>query len=125
MDTEFLIAFDAMAGDCLRAQVTGVRSVDSTVGYWEAVLARVNATRPAGLMVRDELVGEELSAMEWKCLVMHMVGRGLEGMPIAHVKPFTFDQINYCEKYAKEAGLQARAFRREADAVEWLQARAG
>ena len=125
MDGGFLIAFDEMEGGRLRAQVTGVRSVDATIGYWEAILARIAEARPAGLMVMDELVGEELSASEWKQLVTQMVGRGLEGIPLAHVKPFTFDQINYCEKYANDAGLEARAFRREADAVAWLRAHAG
>ena len=125
MDGGFLIAFDEMEGGRLRAQVTGVRSVDATIGYWEAILAEIAKARPTALIVLDELVGEELAASEWKQLVQAMVGRGLEGLPIAHVKPFSFDQISYCERYAKEAGLNTRAFRREQEAVAWLRSPAG
>ena len=83
------------------------------------------ADGPSGLLVLDELVGEELAASEWKCLVERMAGRGLEGVRIAHVKPFSFDQISYCERYARESGLDARTFRRESEAHDWLRAPAG
>ena len=109
----------------LRARVAGIRDVASTVAYWESILEACASERPRGLLVLDQLQGEELSASEWKQLVMHVAGRGLEGVPIAHVKPFSFDQISYCERYANEFGLVARAFRREDDAEAWLRAQAG
>jgi hypothetical protein len=125
MDAHFLVTFDDLGDGLLRARVTGVRSLETTVGYWEAILQRVSATGPTRLLVSDELSGEELSASEWKRLVEEMKGRGLEGVRIAHVKPFAFDQISYCERYAREAGLEARAFRRESEARTWLDAPAG
>ena len=120
------VDFERTPDGVLRAEVAGLRSVASTIGYWEAILAQVREAKPTGLLVIDGLVGEELSASEWKTLVVHVQEDGaLADVPIAHVKPFSFDQINYCERYAKEAGLAAHAFRREPDAVAWLQARAG
>ena len=117
----YTINFERNRDGVLRALVAGVRSLPATIGYWEAILAEIAKARPTALIVLDELVGEELAASEWKQLVQAMVGRGLEGLPIAHVKPFSFDQISYCERYAKEAGLNARAFRREQEAVAWLR----
>lgn len=125
MDSAFALDFSRTDDGLLCARVGGVRSVASTIAYWEGILAEVTRERPAGLIVLDELVGEELAASEWKKLVVHMAGRGLEGVPIAHVKAFAFDQISYCERYANEAGLQARAFRRESEARDWLRARPG
>ena len=116
------VRFRPMPHGVLRAQVMGVRSLASTIAYWEAILARVLQDQPRALLVVDELVGEELSASEWKTLVEEMVGRGLEGVRIAHVKPFAFDQINYCERYANAAGLESRTFRREPEASAWLRA---
>lgn len=119
------VEFETLDDGVLRARVRGIRSVAATLGYWESILDKVGDARPPGLLVLDELVGEEMSASEWKQLVGHVLGRGLEELPIAHVKPFAFDQINYCEKYATQAGLLARAFRREADAIAWLRTQAG
>ena len=120
------VDFERTPAGVLRAEVAGLRSVASTIGYWEAILAQVREAKPTGLLVIDGLVGEELSASEWKTLVVHVQEDGaLADVPIAHVKPFSFDQINYCERYANEAGLAAHAFRREPEAVAWLQARAG
>jgi hypothetical protein len=73
------------------------------------------------LLVVVELVGEELAASEWKALVDGVAGRGLEGVQIAHAKPFALDQIDYCERYANEAGLQARTFRSVDEALAWLR----
>ena len=116
------IDFGEPGDGVLRVRVRGLRDLDHTIDYWEAILAEVTRKRPRGLLVVDELVGEELSASEWKLLVEKMAGRGLEGIPIAHAKPFALDQINYCETYANEAGLTARTFREEDEALAWLQA---
>lgn len=118
----FDIEFGEPGDGLLRARVRGLRDFGHTIDYWEAILARVGGKRPRGLLVVDELVGEDLSASEWKLLVEKMTGRGLEGIPIAHAKPFALDQINYCETYANEAGLTARTFRDEDDALAWLRA---
>lgn len=115
------IAFDEPGDGLLRVRVRGLRDLDQTIGYWEAILARVADRRPRGLLVVDELTGEDLSASEWKLLVEKMAGRGLEGIRIAHAKAFDFDQIHYCETYANEAGLASRTFRSEEEALAWLR----
>ena len=117
-----MIEFNERDGEVLEARVRGVRDLATTVAYWEAILERIAHAPVRKLLVVDELVGEELSASEWKTLVDSVAGRGLEGVAIAHAKPFAFDQINYCERYAREAGLQARAFRGEDEALAWLRA---
>ncbi|MGH8072487.1 MAG: hypothetical protein ACREO4_00245 [Lysobacter sp.] len=120
MEQEFLIRFSDCDNDVLRARVIGVRTLSSTVGYWQAIAEQLAQRRPSGLLLIDELKGEELSASEWKALVLRMKGRGLEGVFIAHVKPFALDQIMYCEISAVAAGLQARVFRDEVEAMQWL-----
>lgn len=110
-----------MDGDGLCAHVIGVRTPESTIAYWESIVDKLATRRPAWLLVMDELRGEELSASEWKALVGRMRGRGLEGLRIAHVKPFAMDQVEYCEKYANLAGLDSRAFRGESEAMGWLR----
>lgn len=120
MKKEFLIEFLDTDSDILRARVIGVRTLSSTVGYWEAIATQVTRRRPGGLLLFDELQGEELSASEWKTLVAKMRGRGLEGIRLAHVKPFALDQIDYCEASATAAGLLARVFREPGAALRWL-----
>lgn len=119
MDREFLISFST-CDDVLRARVIGVRSPESTMRYWEAIAGELVRVRRTGLLLVDELKGEELSASEWRALVARMRGRGLEGVRIAHVKPFSLDQIDYCESSATAAGLVARVFRAESEARRWL-----
>ena len=105
----------------LRAEVRGSRSLETTIAYWEAILDDVRQRRPRWLLVLDELRGNELRASEWKDLVEAMAGRGLDGVRIAHVKPFGLDHIEYCEIYAREAGLDARAFADEGVADRWAR----
>lgn len=99
-----------IGADGLRAEVQGLRTLQATIAYWETILEHVNARRPRWLLVLDELRGHELAAREWKELVDAMADRGLEGVRIADVKPFGLDHLEYCEIYAREAGLDARAF---------------
>lgn len=108
-------------GGGLRAEVRGQRTLETTIAYWEVILDHVVHRRPRWVLVLDELRGNELKAAEWKELVEAMAGRGLEGVRIAHVKPFGLDHIEYCEIYAREAGLDARAFADEGVAERWLR----
>lgn len=105
----------------LRATVTGERSLDNTVAYWTSIVEEVRARRPAWLFLCDELRGQELSIDEWHTLVDRMKGRGLEGLRIAHVKPHGRDHIEYCEIFAREAGIDARAFDEAGAAERWLR----
>ena len=108
-------------GDGLRATVTGPRTLANTIAYWIAILDEVHAQRPLWLFVCDRLQGHELSVAEWYELVAKMQGRGLEGMRIAHVKPSGMDHLEYCEIFAREAGIDARAFSDPGIAERWLR----
>lgn len=108
-------------GDGLRVAVTGPRSLENTIAYWEAILVQIHQERPRWLLLCDDMRGPELTAEEWCTLVEAMVGRGLEGVRIAHVKPSGLAQIEHCELYAREAGLDARAFTDVATAERWLR----
>lgn len=107
--------------DGLRADVHGTRTLQTTIAYWETILEHVRRRAPRWLLVMDRLRGTELAASEWKQLVEAMAGRGLEGVRIGHVKPFGLDHIEHCEIYAREAGLDARAFADEGVAERWLR----
>jgi len=108
-------------GDGLWATVTGTRNPANTVAYWEAILADVLRQRPRWLYVDDRLKGPEIAIGEWFALVDAMKGRGLEGLRIAHVKPAGVNHLEYCEIFAREAGLEARAFSDPGIAERWLR----
>jgi hypothetical protein len=111
----------ARDGDGLWATVTGTRNPANTVAYWEAILAEVLRQRPRWLYVDDRLKGSEIAIGEWFALVDAMKGRGLEGLRIAHVKPAGVNHLEYCEIFAREAGLEARAFSDPGIAERWLR----
>ena len=105
----------------LRATVTGTRSLGNTVAYWREIVAEIAARRPTWLFLCDQLKGQELTVDEWRNLVDRMKGHGLEGLRIAHVKPHGRDHIEYCEIFAREAGIDARAFDDAGAAERWLR----
>ena len=105
----------------LVATVTGERSLEVTLAYWHAILDEVLARRPQWVLVNDLLRGHELSVDDWHALVDAMKGKGFEGLRIAHVKPFGADHIEWCEIFAREAGIDARAFADAAVAERWLR----
>lgn len=119
-DDDFAIVFQR-DGDGLRATVTGLRTFENTLAYWRDILTQVRAQRPQWLFVCDRLVGHELSVGEWYSLVEAMKGQGLEGLRIAHVKPSGMDHLEYCEIFAREAGIDARAFNDDGVAERWLR----
>ena len=116
-----VVRFTHFGNDGLRALVTGTRSLAATIEYWETIARRVGEEHSAKLLVRDELVGTELSAVEWEQLVENMLGFGLRSLRIAHVKPSGLGHVEYCEIYANIAGFDARAFTDEAEAMRWLR----
>jgi hypothetical protein len=119
-DSGFRIQFSPHAAG-LRADVVGTNSMENTIAYWEAILREIQARRPRGLLLVDRMQGNPLSAQEWLSLVEAMAGQGLETVRIAHVKPLGLERIEYCEMFAKEAGLDARVFDNEATADLWLR----
>ena len=108
-------------GGLLRATARGPGNYANTLHYWETIATELRRRKPAALLLVDETSGPPLSAEEWKALVEEMVGRGLERVRIAHVKPFGLQRIEYCELYAREAGLDARVFTNEREASLWLR----
>ena len=105
----------------LRVEVRGPGTYENTLAYWRSIAAALGERRPAGLLLVDETVGEPLSPLQWKALVQAMEGAGLEKLRIAHVKPHGLERIEYCELYAREAGLDARVFTDENEADLWLR----
>ena len=114
------IAFTA-DGSMLRAVVRGDGSYANTLEYWRRLATELRERRPGGLLLVDETAGEPLSAKQWQALVETMSGQGLESVRIAHVKPFGLQHIEYCELFAREAGLDARVFTNEKEAALWLR----
>ena len=109
------------SGDVLRVRVHGPGTYANTLEYWQRMATVLRERRPRGLLLIDETGGEPLAAEEWKALVEAMLGKGLEGVRIAHVKPFGLQRIEYCELYARESGLDARVFTNETEALFWLR----
>ena len=101
--------------------VRGERTLQNTVSYWERILDQIHEQRPKWVYLCDLLSGDELAISEWRALVEKMKGRGLEGMRIAHVKPNGMDHLEYCEIFAREAGIDARAFSDAGVADRWLR----
>jgi hypothetical protein len=108
-------------GDILRAGVRGPGTYANTLLYWRSIAVALRERKPRGLLLVDETTGEPLSAEAWKALVESMNGEGLERVRIAHVKPFGLQRIEYCQLYAREAGLDARVFTDENEASLWLR----
>ncbi|MFL6591846.1 MAG: hypothetical protein ACJ8GK_03955 [Luteimonas sp.] len=121
MAAKLAVRFTRFSSTGLRAQVTGPRSLETTIEYWEAIARRVGEECPARLLVIDELQGPELTAAQWETLVQKMLGYGLRAVRIAHVKPAGLGQAEYCEIYANIAGFDARAFVDEGEAERWLR----
>lgn len=108
--------------DALWVQVAGEGTLGNTMSYWQAILDEILRDRPrGGLLLVDELEGVPLTEAQWRELVAAMRGRGLEGLRIAHVKPRGLEKLEYCEMYARDAGLDARAFDHERAAEIWLR----
>ena len=119
-DDPITITF-APEGGHLRAVVRGAGTYSNTLACWRTIAAVMRERRPRGLLLVDETTGEPLSAEQWKTLVDAMAGAGLEHVRIAHVKPLGLQHIEFCELFAREAGLDARVFTNEMEASLWLR----
>ncbi len=106
----------------LRARVQGEETFDNTVAYWRRIVQAVaeNGTLQK-LLVMDELRGDPLGEAQWLELVLDMRDQRLDALRIAHVRVWGLREIEYCELYARDAGLDARVFADEASATEWLR----
>lgn len=120
MSAHYTISFDYQY-DQLRVAVKGESSVATTLAYWTEIAGKVEQFRPRLLLLIDELSGTPLTAEEWMALVDAMAGKGFEALRIAHVKPNGLERIEFCEIFAKEAGLDARVFTDIHVAELWLR----
>jgi len=116
---EYAIVF-ALREGVLHAHVTGVSSLETTIGYWREIV-REARERDAKLLLVDELRGEPLGESDWLQLVTALQDEGLQQLRIAHVKPAGLQAIEYCEIFAREAGIEAKVFEHEALAEIWLR----
>jgi hypothetical protein len=105
----------------LRATATGPETLEAVVACWRMIAAEASIRQSRTVLLIDEMSGPPLAADEWKLLVDAMRDQGLEGVRIAHVKPFGVQDVEYCEIFAREAGFDARVFTDEATAQLWLR----
>lgn len=105
----------------LKARVQGKGSLENTLAYWQAIVAELQARPAPALLLIDETHGDPLPEHDWKKLVEAMKGTVLDRLRIAHVKPLGLQSVEYCELFALEAGMHARVFSDEAEAVMWLR----
>lgn len=119
-DLGYRLAFaDQSAG--LRAHLSGRGGLPEVRACWMELAAEARRRDARALLLIDELEGAPLRPEEWKSLVAGMAGQGLERLRIAHVKPRGLEKLEYCEIYAREAGLVARVFVDERAASLWLR----
>lgn len=108
-------------GTGLRAHVRGESNLATTLAYWSEIVREVRERRPDSLLLVDELSGVPLDESDWLQLVTGMRGKGLETLRIAHVRPAGLQQMEFCEIFAREAGIEARVFENETLADIWLR----
>ena len=120
IQASFDIVFSAHPAG-LKARVRGEGSLENTVAYWRAIVSELEKRPSPTLLLVDEMRGDPLSEEQWRLLVEAMKGDALDKVRIAHVKPHGLQKIEYCEIFALEAGMHARVFSSEAEAIMWLR----
>ncbi|MET1162905.1 MAG: hypothetical protein ABWY48_10235 [Pseudoxanthomonas sp.] len=105
----------------LKARVSGEANFENTLAYWRAIVAELGTRPSSALLLIDEMTGAPLSEEHWRQLVEGMKHGPLDRLRIAHVKPMGLERVEYCELFALEAGMHARVFTDEAEALLWLR----
>ncbi|MBF6025274.1 hypothetical protein [Lysobacter niastensis] len=105
----------------LRVEVDGEGTLANTIAYWELIVDHVRRHEAKFVLLIDRMTGPALTAEQWRALVQAMEGQGLEGVRIAHVKPHGLQEVEYCEIYALEAGIDAMVFEDEHLGDLWLR----
>lgn len=108
-------------GSGLRAEVEGESSMEAAIGYWREIAGWARERGADSLLLVDRLTGEPLVEADWLRLVTSMRGEGLEKLRIAHVKPLGLHEVEFCEIFARDAGIEARVFENETVADVWLR----
>lgn len=105
----------------LRAHVVGETSLAATIAYWREIAHEARRVGAKALLLIDEMRGEVLGESDWLQLVTALRGEGLEKLRIAHVKPAGLQAVEYCEIFARDAGIEAHVFENETLASVWLR----
>ena len=105
----------------LRAEVGGEGTLENTIASWHLIVDHVRRHQARVVLLGHHMTGPGLWPVQWRALVAAMDGRGLEHVRIAHAKPNGLQEVEYCEIYALEAGIDARVFEDERLADLWLR----
>jgi hypothetical protein len=108
-------------GKGLRARIAGEADVEATQAYWRQIAKAARERDADSLLLVDELAGRPLDESDWLSVVTSLRGEGLERLRIAHVKPLGLQQVEFCEIFARDAGIEARVFENETLADIWLR----
>jgi hypothetical protein len=106
-------------GKGLRARIAGEADVEATQAYWRQIAKAARERDADSLLLVDELAGRPLDESDWLSVVTSLRGEGLERLRIAHVKPLGLQQVEFCEIFARDAGIEARVFVNESLANIW------
>ena len=108
-------------GKGLRVHVAGEADVEDTRAYWREIAKAARERGAESLLLVDELAGQPLDESDWLSVVTSLQGEGLERLRIAHVKPLGLQQVEFCEIFARDSGIEARVFENETLADIWLR----
>jgi len=108
-------------GAGMRAEVEGVAGMAGTLAYWREIADWGRRHGARTLLLVDRLAGAPLTEADWLRLVTSMHGEGLEKLRIAHVKPLGLQEVEFCEIFARDSGIEARVFENETLAEVWLR----
>lgn len=104
----------------LRVRVRGEETYEATLAYWREIARVAHVDRARRVLLVDELRGTPLTEAQWLQLVLSMAEEGISHLRIAHVKPPGVHEVEYCEVFARDAGIDARVFPDEPAANAWL-----
>lgn len=116
----YAIEFAPTSGG-LRVHVRGESTPATALAYWRDIARAARERGASAVLLVDELAGEPLHESDWLRLVSSLQGEGLERLRIAHVKPAGLQKVEFCEIFARDAGIEARVFENEVLAGVWLR----
>ena len=111
----------AVRGGVLHVRVSGASTVPNTVAYWRLIAQAAREHGAEALLLVDMMSGEPLQEDDWQQVVTSLRDEGLQRLRIAHVKPLGLQQVEFCEIFARDAGIEARVFENETLAGIWLR----
>jgi hypothetical protein len=106
--------------DGLRVRVRGEETYQNTLACWREIARAAQADQARRILLVDELRGTPLTEAQWLQLVLSMADEGIAHLRIAHAKPLGMHDVEYCEVFARDAGIDARVFASEDAANAWL-----